>query len=246
MHAGTMDPVRFGQFLRAVRLRLRLRQVDLARRAGVSQSKISRIERGLVADIRVGELQRICAAPGVRLELYGTWRGRTEASLLDTEHAAIVELLVRDLRPDGWEMLVEYGFNHYGDRGTVDIVGWHPASRSLLIVEVKTLIVDVQDLIATLNRKARVVPRIVAAERGWSVATVSRLLAVRGSHPARDAIARHAATFASELPSGTQAARTWLRQPSGTLRGVMFVTESRLVTITKRPCRSQRVKTRRS
>lgn len=241
-----MDPVRFGRFIRAVRLRLRLPQAVVARQAGVSQTVVSRSERGLAVGVRVGDLDRVCSVLGIRLELRGSWRGRDPGSLLDSEHAAIVELLVRDLQSCGWETLIEYGFNHYGDRGTVDIVAWHTASRSLLVVEVKTVIVDVQELLATLNRKARVVPRLLAAERGWNPRAVSRLLVVRGSHPARDAIERHATTFASELPSRTRDVKRWLRHPGGTaLAGVAFVTESRLQTITQHSCRGQRVRGRR-
>lgn len=227
-----MESVKIGRLVRAVRLRLRMRQIDLARRARVSQSMISRLERGLVAQLRMAELDRICTALGIRLEIIGTWRGRDAVTVLDSEHAAIVELLVRELISYGWEVLVEHSFNHFGDRGIVDIVAWHAASRTLLIVEVKTLIVDVQNLLGTFNRKVRVVPEMLAAERGWVARTVGRLLVVRGSHPARAAIGRHAATFATELPASTNAARAWLRDPSGPMAGVMFITESRLRTIT--------------
>ena len=42
----------------------------------------------------------------------------------------IVEHVVAATRASGWEVLVEYGFNHYGDRGSVDVLAWHAGSRA--------------------------------------------------------------------------------------------------------------------
>jgi transcriptional regulator with XRE-family HTH domain len=41
-----MEDLRFGATVRRIRIKLRLRQVDLARKCGLSPSTISRIERG--------------------------------------------------------------------------------------------------------------------------------------------------------------------------------------------------------
>jgi hypothetical protein len=43
-------------------------------------------------------------------------------------------------------------------------VGWHAETRTLLIIEVKSRIADVQDLHATMDRKCRVVPGLLARE----------------------------------------------------------------------------------
>jgi hypothetical protein len=37
-----------------------------------------------------------------------------------------------------WQVVVEYTFNHYGDRGSVDVVAWHAGAGALLLVEVKS------------------------------------------------------------------------------------------------------------
>jgi hypothetical protein len=153
---------------------------------------------------------------------------------------------VRELQALGWETAVEFGFNHYGERGSIDIVGWHAATRSLLLIEAKTLIVNVQELLSSMERKERLAPRLLAAERGWKPASVSTLLVIRESHPARDVLARQAATFDSALPVRTRAARRWLRAPVGRLAGVMFVTESRLRTISGARGRRSRVRRHRT
>lgn len=241
----SMTPLRLGQLVRAARHHLGLRQIDIAVRAAVSKVMVSRVERGDFRFVRWQDLERICAAVEIRVDLIAIWRGAEGAALLDREHAAIVETLVRDLVAAGWETLIEYGFNHYGDRGSVDILAWHAGSRSLLIVEVKTEIVDVQDLVSSLTRKTRVVPGLVAVERGWIATTVNRLLVVRDSRSARRVIERHRATFAATLPARTVAARRWISSPAGRLSAVMFVAEERVRILMQRRCRVRRVRTPR-
>jgi transcriptional regulator with XRE-family HTH domain len=237
-----MDAVRFGRFVHAVRLRMGLRQRDVADRARLSQAVVSRIDRGRLDTLTWSSIERVCVALEIRLDLVARWRGAEGALLLDRDHAAIVELLVRELTALVWETIVEFTFNHYGDRGSVDIVGWHPGARVLLLVEVKTLIVDVQELTSVIDRKARVVPRLIALERGWVPSIVGRLLVVRGSRAARAAVERHGATFASALPDRTIACRRWLRQPAGRLAGILFVAESRLETVMQQHGRVRRVR----
>jgi hypothetical protein len=80
-------------------------------------------------------------------------------------------------------VLPEYSFNHFGERGSVDLVAWYPLTRALLVIEVKSLIVDLQDLFMALGRKVRVVPGLLRTERGWNAAAVSRVLVLPGTTP---------------------------------------------------------------
>lgn len=219
-----------------------LRQRDVGRMARVSQSAVSRVERGHLAWIRWPDVERVCSVLEIRLQIRADWRGSDGAQLLDREHAAIVELVTRDLAAYSWESIVEFGFNHYGDRGSVDVVGWHPGERAVLLVEVKTEIADVQDLMSSMDRKERVVPKLLTIERGWTPTAVGRLLVVRGSHSVRSIIERHSVTFTSMLPDRTVACRRWLRRPAGRLAGIMFVSESRLSTVMRGPGRVRRVR----
>lgn len=63
--------------------------------------------------------------------------------LLDAGHARLADRVVGLLRAAGWAVIVEYTFSHYGERGSVDIVAWHAAARTLFIVEIKTILLDV-------------------------------------------------------------------------------------------------------
>ncbi|TMB49307.1 MAG: helix-turn-helix transcriptional regulator, partial [Chloroflexi bacterium] len=57
-----MDMLRLGTVMRAVRHRLRLRQSDVAHRARVSASTVSRVERGFMSPVAIGTLMRIAEA----------------------------------------------------------------------------------------------------------------------------------------------------------------------------------------
>ena len=57
-----MDDLRLGNALRSMRVRKRLRQIDVAARAGVSDSLISRMERGHLDEMTVGSIRAVATA----------------------------------------------------------------------------------------------------------------------------------------------------------------------------------------
>ena len=215
-----MDDLRFGQIVRGVRRRRALRQVDLARLAGFSQQTVSDLERGRFDSLRV--IRKIAGVLEIRVPLAPEWRGGDVDRLLDRRHAALVDAGMAALQDAGWETIAEFTFNRYGDRGAVDILAWHPAERALLIVEVKTSLNNLQELLAILDRKTRVVPGIAAAERGWRALSVGTILLVAEDSGMRRPIARHAATFSSMLPARNVEVRRWIADPAGPLRGIWF------------------------
>lgn len=195
----------------------------LADRVGVRQSVISKLETGHLDRIRLPTIRRIARELDALVEVAPRWPIADVARLLDAGHARLVEQLVRLLRRAGWDVLVEYTFNDFGDRGSVDILAWHAACRALLIIEVKTRVADIQQTHATLDKKVRVVPRLVARERGWGAATVGRLLVVAATHGNRTRVREHAATFGSVFPARSRAARRWIREPIGPFAGLWFL-----------------------
>jgi len=141
---------------------------------------------------------------------------------------------VSELRTLGWEVLLEYTFNHYGERGSVDVIGWHALSGALLIVEVKSRLTDLQALLASLGRKLRIVPDLLARERGWKAVSVGRLVVLPGWTANRTVVERHRAIFDASFPGRAADVRRWLRDPRGpTLAAVWFVSTSRVVTHTR-------------
>jgi transcriptional regulator with XRE-family HTH domain len=218
-----MDGRRVGRLIRAVRQELGLRQVDVAARAGVSQRAVSRVELGELDELMFRTLDKVAGAVQVTLTLNANWRSGAGDRLLDQVHASIVAVVASTLTAAGWTIIPEYTFNHFGDRGSVDILAFHAASGTLLIVEVKSRIHDLQDLLARLATKVRVVPGLVAHERGWQVLHVARLIVVPGTTANRSVVSRHRAIFDASFPARGTQIRRWLQAPSSALAGVWFL-----------------------
>jgi hypothetical protein len=142
---------------------------------------------------------------------------------VDAAHAAIVDLVVGVLGKAGWRVELEFGFNVFGERESVDILAWHAATRTLLIVEVKSRFTDLQAMLLSLARKIRLVPDVAREELGWDPLAVGRIVVVNGSTERRSILAKHAATFDAALSARSVAIRTWLRAPSGPIAGVWLI-----------------------
>jgi transcriptional regulator with XRE-family HTH domain len=223
-----MDVIRLGRQYRALRIRRRLRQDDVSERAGVSRSEIGRAERGEADRLRLSTLHRIASALGARLEIRLTWNGEALDRLLDAGHAALVEAIVARLKIAGWERAVELSFNVWGERGSIDVLAFDPMSRTVLVVEVKSVVPDIQATLMTLDRKARLAPEL-ARERGWDAVRVGRLLVIGESRTSRRRVASHRAIFDAALPARGIAVREWLAAPSGRppLAGLIFLSSGR-------------------
>ncbi len=219
------DPLRIGRSLRAIRIRLGLRQVDVAQRAGVSRSFVSNLERGLSRSTDVDMIEAVCVALGADLDVRVRWRGEGLDRLLDEAHATVVDRFAALVTSDGWQTSIEVTFNDYGDRGSIDILAWHPGTRSLLIVEVKSVVADAQGTLAPLDRKVRIGPK-VAHGRGLDPNSISRLLVVADTTTNRRRVTRFEALFAAALPDRGWTVRRWLAQPSGQLSGLLFLPDS--------------------
>ena len=153
-----------------------------------------------------------------------TWQGEGLDRLLDAKHAATVEQVVSILTLAGWLVATEVSFNIYGERGSIDILAFHRTSRVLLVVEVKSVVPDVQATLVTLDRKERLAVEI-ARGRGWHGVAVARLLVIRESRTARRRIEEHAATFGTMFPDRIGRIRSWLKgpDPRSPLRGLWFL-----------------------
>lgn len=222
-HTSTMDDRRVGEIIRAVRRRAGLTQARLAARAATSQAVVSDLERGRLEEVGLRLARRGCAALDIRLPLAPRWRGADLYRLLDESHAALVDATIAQLDVLGWQCSPEFTFSHYGERGSADIVAWHADTAVLLIVEVKSRLVDLQDTIASMNRKCRLVPPLTASEHGWRAHSVGLVLVVPASTTTYGVVQGHGALFRAALPARSRAVRRWLSRPSGGLRGVWFV-----------------------
>lgn len=218
-----MDRVKIGNTFRAIRVELRLRQIDVAARAGVSQQTVSNIECGRFGGVSIDAYCRVAEVLDADVPLAPRWRGPKLDRLLDRRHALLQDRVAALLLSAGWVVRAEFSFNVFGDRGSVDVLAWLPASRALLIVEIKTEITGLEETLRVLDMKRRVAPTLAARELGWHSGSVATVLVMPDASTHRVLIGRHAALVSASLPARTVAVRSWMAAPAGELRGIWFL-----------------------
>jgi transcriptional regulator with XRE-family HTH domain len=223
-----MDAVRLGLIFPALRRRKGWTQETLADEARVSRGSIQRIERGEAESFTGDPLRRLAVALGARFEQRLLWQGEALDRLLDERHARLVERVIRWLRAEGWVVVPEATFATVSERGSIDVLAWHAETGTLLVVEVKTVVPDMQGLLAGVDRKARVAPSMAKA-RGWRTTAVGRIVVLPDDRTARRRVAQHAATLEAALPARTREVKRWVRRPVGAIAGIVFVPDARVV-----------------
>jgi transcriptional regulator with XRE-family HTH domain len=222
-----VDDARIGRALRVLRRRRGLRQVDVATLAGLSQQTISTIEHGHAALFTVDTMRRAFAALEASYEGSVTWRGGGLDRLLDARHSALVGKAAARLSALGWTVVVEATYSIYGERGSVDILAGHAATRTVLVDEVKSELVSIEALGRKTDEKIRLARRQLCRERfGWTPLAAGRLLVLPDTDAARRSVVRHGAVLNVMFPSRGNVVRSWLRRPVGDLSGVAFVADT--------------------
>jgi hypothetical protein len=137
---------------------------------------------------------------------------------------------------------VEVTFSVFGERGSIDVLAWHPATRSLVVFEIKTELGSVEGLLRPLNVEVRLATRIASEQFGWLAVRVACVVVFPEVRSVRRMVDRHATVFDAALPSNSRAVRAWLRAPSGVLRGRWFLSGLHAVTATRNPSAVRRVR----
>ena len=191
----------------------------------MSRAVIWRIERGRSDRVAIHTLVRVAAALGARIDVRLLWQGEALDRLLDSRHAGLVDRVVEILTSNDWEVATEVSFSIRGERGSIDILAFHVATGSLLVVEVKSVVPDLQAMLVTMDRKGRLAHEI-ARDRGWRVTSVTRLLVLPDDRTARRRVGQYGATFRTALPARTTAVKGWIRDPKGACHGVLFLPDA--------------------
>lgn len=218
-----MDDLAVGRLLWLARVKRGLRQSDVAAQAGVSRATVSRLERGRLGGLQVQTLRSLCAALDIRVSISLLGEGGELDRLAGELHSAMHEEAARlfDRLPE-WVDLAEVTFSIYGERGSIDVLAWHAASRSLLVIELKTELTDLGDTVLRLDRKQRLAAAI-ARERGWEPASVSVWLLIGESRTNRRHVEAHEAMLRSRFPADGHAMVRWLRRPAGQIAALSFL-----------------------
>lgn len=207
-----MNVERLGRLARVLRVRQRLTQVALAARAGVGRRAVSLLETGRAGALRLREAEAIVAALGGRLDMRLLWNGPELDRMLDEAHAALGASVKRRLERWGWLVRVEVSYSHFGERGRIDLLAFHPATRVLLVIELKSELVDVQSLLGSLDVKVRLAPAIVD-RLGWSPRAVVPAIVFLEHSATRKRLARIDTLF-DRFDVRGKAALSWLRRPT--------------------------------
>jgi transcriptional regulator with XRE-family HTH domain len=239
-----MDDARLGRLIRVLRHRRGWRQEDLAHRAGVGPRAIGRLESGRLGPVQVSTVRAVVATFGLSYEGRIRGLGAGEDRLLDQRHATLVGGGATWLVTEGWETRSEITYSEWGERGSVDLLGWHPPTASLLVIEVKTELASIEATLRKLDEKVRLAEAIVR-QFGWRPKSVSRLLILPDDTTQRRQVRLHASVLDVAYPVRTRAVRTWCRAPSGSIAGLMFLTpvaSGRRITETSRRARIRSVR----
>jgi transcriptional regulator with XRE-family HTH domain len=216
-----MDLIRVGTAIRLIRIRRGWTQADLADRARVSTGFVSMIERGRSENASFARPRRVAEALDARLDFVLRWQGSDLDRLLNSRHSAMHEAVaVYFERLDGWERAPEVSI--YGERGVIDILAWHVATGTLLVIELKTEIVDIQELIGKIDQKRRLASRI-GRERGWQAGIVGLWVLVAESRTNRRRVSAHRRTLKAAFQSDGRSIEGWLRKPSGPISALSFL-----------------------
>ena len=128
---------------------------------------------------------------------------------------------VARLGGDGWEVVPEVSYSTFGERGSIDLLAWHQATRTLLVIEIKTELTSIEETMRRHDRRSRLAATVVATSamagtrsrlRGCSyyLATMSRRAYAHGQ-VGRGSV-RHAPDRRC-VPDGPRG-RAWLAAPA--------------------------------
>jgi transcriptional regulator with XRE-family HTH domain len=209
-----MNDLGVGTLFRAVRIRRGMRQEDVAEAAGVTRWWVSRVEQGHLDGLPLDRLRALAGVLEIRLELVASWRGADGARIVNERHSRMHELVAARLAATpGWESATEVTFSEFGERGTMGILAWHAASRTLLVIELKTELPDPAGLVAQVDRYRRLARQIGRA-RGRDPRVVATWVLVAESDLNRDQLARHRVILRNAFPLDDRFLRRWLRDPA--------------------------------
>ena len=236
-----MDNVQIGRRLRALRHRRGWRQEDVGQRSRTSQDAVSRAEHGRLDGMPIGRLRAIAAALDAELVITLRSRAGDLDRLLDEGHAAVCGAVTTWLARLGWELQPEVTYAIYGERGSIDLLAWHAPTRTLLVIEVKTELVSVEDTLRRHDTKVRLAREIALERFGWRPAHIGRLLVLPESSTHRRRVERHAVLLRRTYPYRSTALRAWLRNPSGPMAGLAFLSVTHQVRGGRGPLSRKRI-----
>jgi hypothetical protein len=175
-----------------------------------------------------GQIRAVARALDARFEGLVRWQGGDLDRLTNRGHAQMHEAMARWFAElDGWQASPGVSFNEFGERGIIDSLAWHASARTVLVVELKTAFVDINDLMSTMDRRRRLAMKI-ASDAGWNAEAVATWVVVAPDRSNQRALAEHATVLRAKFPGDGRSIRRWLAQPAGEIAALSFLPKARL------------------
>lgn len=211
--AARAQALSLGASLSRIRTEIRWSQHELSRRTGVSQSTISRIEAARLDDVPLGTVAVLLEAMGGRLRVEAEApflgdRGRQ----VDPAHARMSGYVTRRLDRSGWLVATEVEVGGNRSRGWIDILAFSPATRNVLVIELKTELHDIGAIDRTLGWYER---EAWAASRrlGWRPAVVASCLLLLMTVQNDAAIRLNRDVLRLVFPTRSRSLNAWVTGP---------------------------------
>lgn len=189
-----------------------------------------------------GSLDAIASALGARLTLVVHWNGADLDRAIDEGHARLTAIVIDRLGKLGWTSRVEVSYSVFGERGSIDVLAWHAATATLLVIEIKTELGSIEGLLRPLDAKVRLASRIAREQVGWHAARVAAIVVFPESDAVRRQVRRHAGVLDLALPATSREIGSWVRKPTGAVRGRWFISDSRRLGVNPNPSSIRRVR----
>lgn len=197
-----IEVVKAGRELRAARQRRRLSQMVVARRAGISRSRLAEIEGGDGFHASLDHWFAIAKALGLYLRF--EFGRDPQAELRDAGHLDIQELVVRLAAP-GWKPEWE----SRSGRRSIDVRLEDRLRRRILIVECINTLGDLGEAMRSSDFKVREAEhRAVAMASGGAAFEVGLVWVVRETRANRELVGRYGRLLDSRF---TGSAVEWIR-----------------------------------
>ena len=196
--------VRFGADVRDARLRRRRSQAQLGESIRMSQSAVSRLERGEGGGMTLDALQRTAVALGLHVRVTLSRDPLTETA--DAGHLAMQELVLRVSRAARYDGSFELATRPAEPWRSADVGLADNRHRRLIHVECWNTIGDIGGAVRTSTRKRAELEQLAIARWG-EAAIVGLVWVVRATARNRALVSRYPEVFGRALPG---LSRGWL------------------------------------
>ena len=184
------------------------------------------IEAGRSGQLRLDLVRSHFAGLGAKAQFSIWWNGAALDRLLDEDHAGVVETTSRILLGYAFRVKTEYSFSDYGDRGSIDIFAGRDDIQAVFVGEAKSEWGSIEETLRRQDVKVRLAPKLAKAAFGWRPNFIASVLIFPDDRTSRRIALRYSATL-SGYPARAREIRAWLRQPTGPLGGIWFLTNAR-------------------